>query len=126
MVRGLRRLLREIVADPDNSFDIVPPSFPTNPLLAAGSWGVNQRPKKRGPQARGKGEPILVRLQPAQLAALDALDCASTCSVDNNSPGENGLRGVAARYCMLVPTDHYARNRHDAGSTSPRSLDDLG
>ena len=30
------------------------------------------RPKKRGPPATGKGEPILVRLQPAQLAALDA------------------------------------------------------
>jgi hypothetical protein len=29
-------------------------------------------PKKRGPPATGKGEPILVRLQPAQLAALDA------------------------------------------------------
>jgi hypothetical protein len=28
--------------------------------------------KKRGPPATGKGEPILVRLQPAQLAALDA------------------------------------------------------
>jgi hypothetical protein len=30
------------------------------------------QPKKRGPPATGKGEPILVRLQPAQLAALDA------------------------------------------------------
>jgi len=29
-------------------------------------------PKKRGPPATGKGKPILVRLQPAQLAALDA------------------------------------------------------
>jgi hypothetical protein len=29
-------------------------------------------PKKRGPPATGKGEPILVRLQPAQLAGLDA------------------------------------------------------
>src|SRR6266496_2026020 len=29
-------------------------------------------PKKRGPPATGKGEPILVRLQPAQLADLDA------------------------------------------------------
>src|SRR6266542_889098 len=29
-------------------------------------------PKKRGPPTTGKGEPILVRLQPAQLAALDA------------------------------------------------------
>jgi hypothetical protein len=29
------------------------------------------RPKKRGPPATGKGEPILVRLQPGQLAALD-------------------------------------------------------
>jgi hypothetical protein len=29
-------------------------------------------PRKRGPPATGKGEPILVRLQPAQLAALDA------------------------------------------------------
>ncbi len=29
-------------------------------------------PKKRGPPATGKGEPILVRFQPAQLAALDA------------------------------------------------------
>ena len=29
-------------------------------------------PKKRGPPATGKGEPILVRLQPAKLAALDA------------------------------------------------------
>ena len=29
-------------------------------------------PKKRGPPATGKGEPILVRLQPPQLAALDA------------------------------------------------------
>lgn len=28
--------------------------------------------KKRGPPATGKGKPILVRLQPAQLAALDA------------------------------------------------------
>ena len=28
--------------------------------------------KKRGPPATGKGEPILVRLQPTQLAALDA------------------------------------------------------
>ena len=28
-------------------------------------------PKKRGPPATGKGKPILVRLQPAQLAALD-------------------------------------------------------
>jgi hypothetical protein len=28
--------------------------------------------KKRGPPATGKGEPILVRLQPPQLAALDA------------------------------------------------------
>jgi len=30
------------------------------------------RPKKRGPPATGKGEPILVRLQPGRLAALDA------------------------------------------------------
>ncbi len=30
------------------------------------------RPKKRGPPATGKGEPILVRVQPAQLAGLDA------------------------------------------------------
>src|SRR6266540_1588779 len=29
-------------------------------------------PKKRGPPATGKGKPILVRLQPAQLAALEA------------------------------------------------------
>ena len=29
-------------------------------------------PRKTGPPATGKGEPILVRLQPAQLAALDA------------------------------------------------------
>jgi len=29
-------------------------------------------PKKRGPPATGKGEPILVRLQPPQLADLDA------------------------------------------------------
>src|SRR5258705_13881305 len=29
-------------------------------------------PKKRGPPATGKGEPILVRFQPAHLADLDA------------------------------------------------------
>lgn len=30
------------------------------------------QPKKRGPQPTGKGTPIQVRLQPDQLAALDA------------------------------------------------------
>jgi len=30
------------------------------------------RPKRRGPKPTGKGEPVLVRIQPAQLAALDS------------------------------------------------------
>ena len=43
-------------------------------VMSGFPWGVNSEtpPKKRGPPATGKGEPILVRLQPAQLAALDA------------------------------------------------------
>src|SRR4029450_13092444 len=36
------------------------------------SMNRQSRPKKRGPPATGKGEPILVRVQPAQLAGLDA------------------------------------------------------
>jgi len=43
-------------------------------------------PKKRGPPATGKGEPILVRLQPAQLAAL-CLGIELACQiVDPGSP----------------------------------------
>ncbi len=144
-------------------------------------------PKKRGPPATGKGKPILVRLQPAQLAALDAwiarqdaqLSCPGARSIAAAQVTKKLDRRLstwlprswtgltACRHCplksqcakanerrikrwelehvleavqqrldknrwrcakgarQLSGLDHYAPNRHDTGSTTARSVDEV-
>src|SRR3954471_686455 len=42
-----------------------------------------------------------------------------------NSREKLGRSGVAGGHCMVVRTESYAPNRHDTGSTSPRSVGEV-
>jgi len=79
-------------------------------------------PKKRGPPATGKGEPILVRLQPAQLAALDAWIARQDAQLSRPEAIRRLLEQLAVSQPIKSRTQKARSTAFDLASTQLDSL----